>query len=149
MDEYVSLVKTFNSKGHITFMNQSYSGNDEDGQGETLYMHVLRYYAPRIIRHTYETHAVGPGVFTMEGFEYINYVSKNGSSDASKQKGNITAQALPVLAMMYIHHEHDIKAVLKRQHQRSQCRQQVTESQTNNEQDKSSEAEETVQLVAV
>ena len=77
MEKYVSLAKFFNSKGHVTFMNTSYnSGDEEDGHGETFYMHVLRYYAPKIMQHTFQKHGVGPGVFTMEGFEYVNYVSK-------------------------------------------------------------------------
>ena len=58
-------------------MNTSYStGDEEDGHGKTFYMHILRYYIPKIMLKAFQKHDVGPGVFTMEGFEYVNYVSK-------------------------------------------------------------------------
>ena len=77
VDEYTSLVKKCYNKGHVAFMNTSYTtADEEDGHGKTLYIHVLRYHIPKTMLDTFQKHGVGPGFFTMEGFEYVNYVSK-------------------------------------------------------------------------
>ena len=102
-------------------MNTSYTtGDEEDGHGKTLYMHVLRYYIPKMMLDTFQKHGVGPGVFTMEGFEYVNYVSKMVHRTRTNKKGNTASQALPVLAMMFVHQDHDVKTVLKERHLRSE-----------------------------
>ena len=60
----------------MTFMNRLFSADEEDGHSKKFYMHVLRYYIPKTMLEAYQKHGVGPGVFTMGGFEYVNYVSK-------------------------------------------------------------------------
>ena len=49
------------------FMSMLYIGDEEDGQN--FYMHLLRYYVPKIMLRAFQQHGVGPGVFIMEGFE--------------------------------------------------------------------------------
>ena len=47
--------------------------------------------------------------------------------NCTNKKGNTASQALPVLAMMFVHQDHDVKIVLKKRHLRSErlrCRQQ-------------------------
>ena len=96
-------------------MNTSYTtGDEEDGHGKTLYMQVLRYYISKIMLNAFQKHGVGPGVFTMEGFEHVNYVIKMVHQTCTNKKGNTTSQALLVLAllvlaMMFVHQDHDVE----------------------------------------
>ena len=52
------------------------STSTSENLGETFYLHTLKHYIPKIMRSTYEKHRLGPAIFTMEGFEYKNYTSK-------------------------------------------------------------------------
>ena len=59
------------------------------GNDETFYMHVLRFYIPRIADDTFEKYNLGVGIFTMQGFERRNKESKNTFRRFSNGIGNI------------------------------------------------------------
>ena len=47
------------------------------GDHETFYSHALAHYFVIILKRTYAKYQLGIGVFTMEGFEAINFVTKS------------------------------------------------------------------------
>lgn len=71
------------------------------GDGETFYIHNLSFYMPSIIEDTYKRHKLGPGVWSMEGFEYKNAQSKRAVYTHSNRKGNLPAQSLAHLYLIY------------------------------------------------
>ena len=71
------------------------------GDGETFYIHNLSFYMPSIIEDTYKKHKLGPGVWSMEGFEYKNAQSKQAVYTHSNCKGNLPAQSLAHLYLIY------------------------------------------------
>ena len=77
----------FYSFGRSTYLATSPS--DVDGNGETFYMHTLRFYIPYIATETFKLHQCGVGIFTMQGFERRNKESKNCLQRFSNNKGNI------------------------------------------------------------
>ena len=84
INQFVSHVSEFYECGANTFLTQK-----EIGDSETFYLHVLRYYLPKIAHTTWEKHSVGIGVFTMQGFERRNKESKNTLRRFNNNKGNI------------------------------------------------------------
>ena len=59
------------------------------GDIETFCHHVVRYHMPATARTTYERHALGVGIFTMQGFEQRNKESKNTMHRFNNKKGNV------------------------------------------------------------
>ena len=81
-------------------MNQK--GVEGEYIGETFYLHNLKHYMPHIMRYTYENHGVGPAIFTMEGFEYKNYTSKQVMRCWTNGRGIQCMQSLRVMQLLYI-----------------------------------------------
>ena len=96
-------LKKFYSIGSRTFL----SVPDKVGSTETFYMHALRYYMPQIGRITYEKHATGVGIFTMQGFERRNKESKNCMKRFSNNLGN---RMINNMRRVWDIFEHDINA---------------------------------------
>ena len=71
------------------------------GDDETFYMHVLRFYLPKIARVTFDKHGLGLGIFTMQGFERRNKESKNTLKRFTNCKGNVLAANLRRLWDIY------------------------------------------------
>ena len=63
-------------------------GDSSKGQKETFYWHALRYYLPWMIRDTYETHSLGIGIFTMQGFERRNKETKKIYQQRCNNRGD-------------------------------------------------------------
>ena len=93
---YKSSVKEFYDAGMKSFLTDSSTGD-----GETFYVHNLRFYMPSIIDDTYKKHKLGPGIWSMEGFEYKNAQSKRAVYTHSNRKGNLPAQSLAHLYLIY------------------------------------------------
>lgn len=72
-----------------TFMTEISPGNKK-----TFYLHVLICYIPKIAKITYNKHKLGVGVFTMAGFEILNFKSKQIVWNQSNHKDNINTQTL-------------------------------------------------------
>ena len=103
---YKSTVNQFYEAGMKSFL----TGTSE-GDGETFYVHNVTFYMPRIIDDTYQKHKLGPGIWSMEGFEYKNAQSKRAIYTRSNRKGNLPAQSLARLYLNYTmgRHEHKKK----------------------------------------
>ena len=76
------------------------------GDLETFYSHVLRWYLPDIIKCVYAKYKLGPGIFTMEAFEAMNFSTKNVLRNKCNHKGNVCAQTMVELVTKYIDHQH-------------------------------------------
>ena len=87
MKNFEKNVKKFYDCGSRTFLSSKQGVSD--GDEETFYTHVLRFYIPIIAIMTFERHEVGVGIFNMQGFERRNKESKNIMSNHSNNKGNI------------------------------------------------------------
>jgi hypothetical protein len=96
-------VTAFYEKGRKTFL----SVPGKPGAGETFYMHALRFYLPRIARHTYQRHGLGVGIFNMQGFERRNKESKNCMKRFCNHRGNILVNNMKRIYDVF---EHDINA---------------------------------------
>ena len=72
MNNFTKWVTQLYAHGSITFMKRS-----TEGDAETFYLHVLRFYMPNIIKDTWEKYGLGVGIFTMQGFERRNKESKH------------------------------------------------------------------------
>eukprot|EP00957_Ditylum_brightwellii_P160219 12197559-Ditylum_brightwellii.AAC.1 len=68
---YTIKVEVLYSEGANTFMTHQSTGDKEN-----FYLHVVRFYMPHIMQHTYTRHKLGTGVWTMEGFEFCNAKAK-------------------------------------------------------------------------
>ena len=71
-----------------------------NGDKETFYMHALSFYMIPIMKETYTKYKLGPGIWTMEGFEGINSVSKHAVRNHSNRRGNLAMQSIS-----FIHHQ--------------------------------------------
>ena len=89
LKKWCGKLDSFYKVGGRSFMtkNKAHPGDDE-----TFYLHVLRYYLPRIAKSTFEKHQLGLGIFTMQGFERRNKESKNTLKRFSNNKGNVLMQ---------------------------------------------------------
>ena len=99
LDEFKINVKNFYKVGSNTFLTRK-----NTGYSETLYQHVLRYYVPHIAQVTFDKFKLGPGIFTMQGYERRNKESKNIYRRFNNHKGNILTQNLKRLWDLY-HYE--------------------------------------------
>ena len=57
---------------------------------------------PKIMRTTYARHQIGPAIFTMEGFEYKNYTSKQVMRSRTNRRGVQCMQSLSFMQLLYI-----------------------------------------------
>ena len=89
LESYKQCVKVFYDAGLKSFMTNSIKGD-----GETFYIHNITFYMPSIIDVTYKNHKLGPGIWSMEGFEYKNAQSKRAIYTHSNRKGNLPCQSL-------------------------------------------------------
>lgn len=99
---YKKYAKEFYDAGMKSFMTTSTMGDSE-----TFYVHNIVFYMPSIIQDTYEKHKLGPGVWSMEGFEYKNAQSKRAVYTHSNRKGNLPAQSLAHLFLIYTMGRHE------------------------------------------
>ena len=91
---------------------ESFMSDNNVGDKETFYMHCLRFYMVHIMKHTYAKHKLGPGIWTMEGFEGINSVSKQVFRNHSNRKGNLARQCLAYILLLFTTKIHDVEAEL-------------------------------------
>ena len=77
--------------------------NRRIGDKETFYVHVLINYIPGIMRETYKRHKLGVEIFSMEGFEYKNYTSKQVLNNRmnGKIRSNIVLQSMRVFQLLF------------------------------------------------
>ena len=47
-----------------------------NGNLDTFYSHVLHWYQPEITKKVYSKYKHGPGIFTMEAFEAMNFATQ-------------------------------------------------------------------------
>ena len=80
-------VQEFYECGMSTFLKKTHYGDEE-----TFYLRSLQYYLPVIMHTTWESHRIGWGVFTIQGFERINKESKNTLSRFNNRTGNLASQ---------------------------------------------------------
>ena len=88
MEEFIEASNLFYEVGSKTFLSQSMNR----GCSETFYMHVLRYYIPKIAMITLERHRLGVGIFSTQSFERRNNESKNCLKRFSNNKGKLLSQ---------------------------------------------------------
>ena len=105
MEEFNINVQKFYEHGSRTFLS---SPGSMDGNQETFYTHTLRYYIPDIVSETFKKHALGVGIFTMQGFERRNKESKNCLRRFTNGKGNMLVQNMKRLCDVF---EHDVNAM--------------------------------------
>lgn len=86
LTQWINLLKRFYDVGRRSFLTKRV---ERPGDDETFYMHVLRFYLPKIARITFDEHDLGLGIFTMQGFERRNKESKNTLNRFSNTKGNV------------------------------------------------------------
>lgn len=91
---------------------ESFMSDKSVGDKETFYMHVLRFYMVDIMKETYQKHKLGPGIWTMEGFEGINSVSKRVFRNHSNRKGNLATQSLAHIILLFTTKIHDVATEL-------------------------------------
>ena len=46
--------------------------NNNEGDAETIYIHVARFYIPKLAREIFDTYGVGIGIMNMQGYERRN-----------------------------------------------------------------------------
>ena len=89
MKNYNRWVTQLYAHGSITFMKRF-----TEGDAETFYLHILRFYMPNIIKDTWEKYGLGVGIFTMQGFERRNKESKHSLLNHNNAHSNIMTQNL-------------------------------------------------------
>ena len=57
---------------------------------------------------TYAKHKLGPGIWTMEGFEGVNCVSKHIFRNHSNRKGNLASQSLAHIILQFTTKIHSV-----------------------------------------
>ena len=110
-DTYKQLAYKFREHGLRSFMT-----NRRTGDKETFYVHVITQYLPKIMTDTYQRHKLGVGIFSMEGFEYKNYTSKQVLNNRTngKIKSNIVLQSMRILQLLFKCAYFDPHAEMKR-----------------------------------
>ena len=104
LEDYIVNVKEFYKIGVQSFLTKD-KGNP--GGDETFYMHVLRFYVPKIARTTLDKDGYGVGIFTMQGYERRNKESKNTLRRFCNGKGDILKNNMNRLYDVY---HYDINA---------------------------------------
>ena len=108
LDEFEKITSELYHAGMLTFLTDRILGDHE-----TFYAHAVRWYFPAIARRTYSKYGLGIGVFTMEGFEAINYMTKRLIRDHTNRRGNICAQTMVRIVMVFMTFEHSVEEQLK------------------------------------
>ena len=93
-------LKQFYTIGGRSFLTKK-ATTGHVGNDEKFYMHVLRFYIPRIADETFEKYNLGVGIFTMQGFERCNKESKNTMRRFSNRIVNIIVGNLKRLWNIY------------------------------------------------
>lgn len=106
--EFEYLADKLYRKGLETFLTDRVPGDHE-----TFYAHAMRWYYPSILKKTYSKYGLGLGIYSMEGFEAINFMTKRTIRDHSNRRGNICAQTMVRMVMNYMNHNHDVVQELK------------------------------------
>ena len=98
LHDFEEALKIFYACGASTFLTKKDCGDEE-----TFYMHVLKFYIPKIAHQNLTEHELGIGVFTMQGFERRNKESKNTLRRFSNNKGNLAVSNLRCLYDVFAH----------------------------------------------
>ena len=101
---YKSAMKQFYDASMESFLTGA-----SEGDGETFYVHTITFYMPGIIDNTYMKHKLGSGIWSMEGFEYKNAQSKRAVYTHSNRRGNLPAQSLVHLYLIFTMGQHEQK----------------------------------------
>ena len=126
-ETYKKYAKEFYNAGIKSFMTNAIVGD-----GETFYIHNLFFYMPSIIEDTYKKHKLGPGVWSMEGFEYKNAQSKQAVYTHSNCKGNLPAQSLAHLYLIYTMGQHIQQMDRKKKQTKMKIMQTIHENEDDN-----------------
>ena len=81
----------------------SFLSIDDEGDSETFYCHVLRFYLYDVAIDALNAFGVGLGVWTMKIFENLNKESKRMSTDCTNQKGEVSRQSIQSLFKTFKH----------------------------------------------
>ena len=92
LEKFKKNIDSFYKCGINTFLT-----SDEVGDDETYYLHALTYYILYHARKTSDDHKYGVGVFTMQGFERRNKMSKNILRRFNNMKTQMQSQILKCL----------------------------------------------------
>ena len=103
IEEFQRLTSHLYDCGMKTFLTDRVPGDHE-----TFYAHAVRWYFPKLLKRTYNKYGLGLGVFSMEGFEAINYMTKRFIRDHTNRRGNICFQTMVRIVLTYINHDHDV-----------------------------------------
>ena len=80
----------YNSKDFYQVGDTSFwQGGIQTGDQGIFYIHVMRFYMPKITRITYKRYGRGVGIFNMQGFGRWNKESKITLRRFSNDKGNV------------------------------------------------------------
>ena len=108
ISEFESLSEQLYKAGMKTYLSDRVEGDHE-----TFYAHALRFYFPDILKKTYNKYGLGLGVYTMEGFESINYMTKRLIRNNSNRRGNICKQTMVRIVHKYMNHTHNVQKNLE------------------------------------
>ena len=81
IDKFEGDIEAFYGFGITSFITNKIAGDIE-----TYYLYCLRFYIPKLVRQTWQTHQCGIGCYTMKGFERRNKESKNCMRKFSNNK---------------------------------------------------------------
>jgi hypothetical protein len=98
IDEYENNMTILYDVGAKTVLT-----NNNEGDAETIYMHVARYYIPKLARELFEKYGVGIGIMNMQGYERRNKESKNIVRRFSNHRGNLVIPNLKRLWDVFKH----------------------------------------------
>ena len=113
---YEDHAKSFYDYGKDSFMSENTNGDKE-----TFYMHALRFYMIPIMKDTYAKYKLGPGIWTMEGFEGINSVSKHAVRNHSNRRGNLAMQSMGYIHQLFISVPHNVAVELAKDAKKKHC----------------------------
>ena len=108
ISEFESLSEQLYKAGMKTYLSDRVEGDHE-----TFYAHALRFYFPDILKKNYNKFGLGLGVYTMEGFESIDYMTKRLIRNNSNRRGNICKQTMVRIVHKYMNHTHNVQKNLE------------------------------------
>ena len=108
IDEYEKECSRLYNTGMKTFLTDLVMGDHE-----TFYAHAVKWYFPQILRQTYGKYGLGLGIYTMEGFEAINYMAKRVIRNGSNRCGNICAQTMIKITTVYMSFDYSVSEQLE------------------------------------
>ena len=97
MKQYEKWVTKLYEYGGDTFLKKHVEGDIE-----TFYLHVVRFYMNDTIKDTWDKYSCGVEIFSMKGFERRNKESKQAISRHSNVKGNILFRNIVHLCSKYM-----------------------------------------------